>query len=160
MSYKVMVDGNRYTYLILSWGNEIVETISMSRGIVEVSKIPRDMCVFLTPSDRSPEDLARVYLSTSLEKTPAASRILRSLLGLESPLQEDTTPKSRVHRSSNPLAVTLSSICDDHGWSASDARRALRKLNKKPGEHWEWLPEQVAEIVEVLKSKLETTKSH
>lgn len=158
MKYKVMVDGNRYTYLILSWSADFVETISMSRGIVEVGKIPTDMCVFLTDTDRSPEDLARIYLGTSLDKTPQATRILRSLLGLEAP-PEESTNRGRVHRSTNPLATTLSSICDEHGWEASDARRVLRKLGKKPGEHWEWLPEQLAEIVEILKLKLEITKN-
>jgi hypothetical protein len=116
------------------------------------------MCAFLIPLERDPADLARIYLSTTLDKTPEAVRILKTILGLPTVFGEDPPIKSPRKLSASPGKISLAEICDKHDWDSADSRRMLRKGNMKDGDVWEWDQSRESEIVEYLKLKLATIK--
>lgn len=158
--YSVMVDGSRRVFLVTDLSEEHLRAVTMMSGTLEYLSIARTEVPGLEVLEgRSPEDFARVCLSTTLGRTPEAVRILMGAMGLEIPREVvPSIPPPRSRPTVTEGLVTLSEICDQYKWSSSEARRMLRRNCDRPPGGWVWSQDEVEEIVDLLKSFLGVTK--
>lgn len=172
---RVYVRDRTHTYLFLRERKEKGYFLTMDNGVVEVVKLPMEGGEFrvwksnegeveekvariyhaLKPVDYDLMKALRTYWDSTLEKTSAADRELRLLLGMQVQDPGDSTPSNGAKRVTNPdRGISLADLCLELDLEGSQARKILRTQGvEKPGDRWEWTdPDQANSVKEILKN--------
>lgn len=171
---RVYFRDRTHTYLFLRMKKDKGHFLTMEDGIIEVVKVPFEEGEFrvwkanegeveervariyykLTPVDYDPMKAIMVYWNSTLDKTVAADRELRLLLGMQTQGPEDPRSPSLAKKATagKDREISLADICLELDMEGSQARKILRTMGiEKPGERWEWPnPEQASSIKEML----------
>lgn len=136
-----------HSYLLLTQDEFSGRFLTIDSGQVTVETLERIDGVFwvdnedLTPFPYDVLKAARVYLDSTLTKTPEALAELEALSG-DTPrvTPQPAAPKPAIRP---PVAkgggYSLADLCKEAGIEPGEARQRLRKAKvEKPGGRWEW----------------------
>lgn len=174
-SPRVFMRDRTHTYLFLREKKGKGQFLTMESGTIEIVRVPLEdgeyrvwkrnegevqdpkvTLIFypLVPYEADPMRAINTYWASPLDKSPAAIRELRVLLGLP-PSEEPEGYKERG--STSPKAAktstgaSLADLCTELGIEGSAARKVLRKEQiEKPGDRWEWTDPEAAQKIKDL----------
>jgi hypothetical protein len=172
---RVYVRDRTHTYLFLREKKDKGYFLTMDNGVIEVVKVPLEEGEFrvwkanegeveekvariyhkLTPVEYDPMKAIMVYWNSTLDKSVAADRELRLLLGMQVQDPGDSTPSNGAKRVTNPdRGISLADLCLELDLEGSQARKILRTQGvEKPGDRWEWTdPDQANSVKEILRA--------
>lgn len=122
-------------FLTIDSGQVTVETLERVDGVFKVGHED------LTPFPYDVLKAARVYMDSTLTKTPEALAELEALSG-DTPR---VTPQPAAPKPAKAVPVakgggySLADLCKEAGIDPGEARQRLRKAKvQKPGGRWEW----------------------
>lgn len=162
----VFLNHRRNTFLLVGSGEKYHHFVTMENGLIDtkrLNKTSQEIKDFIPYNKFSLKHAAEIYLSTTLEKTEKAKRILRIIMANKDDSKTNFLPITEKDKAEKPTRVerlvekanevTLEQICKSMNLDSKRARSLFRENDiQKPGQRWTWAKTEKDRIVKLLKS--------
>lgn len=148
----LLVDDDNDFYVAKPRGNRW-DVVGRSEGSYQLFECDDIDHLKPAPSNFSPTKLAEHWFRShhaTWEVYTILMELIQAKLPGDQPPSYKAPPKVQLSLPASSDLVTLAVLCTSHGWSASQARRILRKeLTERP-DRWEWPKDQVPQVVKLI----------